>query len=271
MSKVITGNFFNLLFKNEIFIKFPYGEYFFSLRDFPIHFSDCGEKNISFVQIPNEANVSSRVIFAGTAKVFSCENLKIKYTEKIDKNFKFDEWLISNNILKEENIYDYLKDILGEKLLYTGMFSEKIFLNERALDICFDIFVNYYEKKQEFIDIYYKDCLTNEKFYSKILDKYPEYMCRIHDGDYTLNLALTYLNKNPYNIVYIPKYILENEIFIKENKKRNKWDDKSHHLIKNTEFKRIVFTTFMCLNKKYKGNISLFLHIFSLLFDYYFI
>jgi hypothetical protein len=266
MSKVICGKLFNLLFNKQIFIKISSCKDFCTINEF----SDFHKKipisvkpYVSFVEIPNDAEVC---ISNGTLK---SENLILKHECKVNEDFKIDDWILSNNIVGEEEIYNILKDNLEDGLYFAKYISDKFLFKEKTLDICYNIFVNYYEKNNKFYKI--PKNLKNEKFYLKILNKYRDYLCKIDEEFVSVNFWATIVNKSSYDILVVPKHILENNIFIKELKKNNKWNDKTHHLIKNTEFKRIIFITFMCLNKKYKGNTSIFLHIFSLLFDYYFI
>jgi hypothetical protein len=113
------------------------------------------------------------------------------------------------------------------------------------------------------------------EFYLNIVKEKPLRLRAVPDRFKTEILCLIAYKKY-YSIKRIDHYAFYKieDFFPKKFKNKElkieKWNDKTHYSIKHQEFKRVLFTLLMCLNKQYKDNMQIYLNIFSFLYDYYF-
>jgi hypothetical protein len=265
MNNIISGKLFNFLFRDKIFIKFLNAKYFTFLENFDNYCDEFFLDVLCVIEVSDNSFIS--YINEDTYKIKSGET-NYKNCIIFDNDFKMDDWLISRNILDEYEIRDLIVSFLKKSLASYDYFSDKYICCEKSEDFFFDIFVEQYQKTEKFPKLPIK--LQTENFLFKIIEKYPSYITTIKKSLLNINFCANIVNINPELIFCIPNFISGDIVFEKKIKQLKKWNDKTHHLIKHKSFRRIVFITFMCLNKKYGDNMSIYLNIFSLLFDYYF-
>jgi hypothetical protein len=186
--------------------------------------------------------------------------------------------------IKKNNEIFYIKD---EKIKINVKFC-KFYPNN-----FFNIYqIKYQNKKNYFIDYFIRNTqIYSDNYFMISSDKemnflnlntlFSFYEKNIITKNYIKNILikinfktsnyLTEVIHNNQKNLYIRSWLKKSYFWHKISLKNRVWNDKTHLLIKNKEFRRVVFFTFMCLNKKYKNNILIYLNIFSFLFDYYFI